>query len=73
VPVAQSDFHHAVPVYEDLPGWSEDITGVRRFEDLPQAAQDYVTTLEGMMRVPISVTGVGPSRDAVVVRRDLLD
>jgi adenylosuccinate synthase len=73
VPVSQSDFHHAVPVYEDLPGWSEDITGVRRFEDLPQAAQDYVTTLEGMMRAPISVIGVGPSRDAVVVRRDLLD
>jgi len=73
VPVSQSDFHHAVPVYEELPGWSDDITGVRRFEDLPQAAQDYVTTLEGMMRAPISVIGVGPSRDAVVVRRDLLD
>jgi adenylosuccinate synthase len=73
VPVSQSDFHHAVPVYEELPGWSDDITGVRRFEDLPRAAQDYVTTLEGMMRAPISVIGVGPSRDAVVVRRDLLD
>jgi adenylosuccinate synthase len=73
VPVSQSDFHHAVPVYEELPGWSDYITGVRRFEDLPRAAQDYVTTLEGMMRAPISVIGVGPSRDAVVVRRDLLD
>jgi adenylosuccinate synthase len=73
VPVSQSDFHHAVPVYEELPGWSEDITGVRRFEDLPQAAQDYVTTLEGMMRAPVSVIGVGPSREAVVVRHDLLD
>ncbi|HET6826936.1 MAG TPA: adenylosuccinate synthase [Amnibacterium sp.] len=73
VPVSQSDFHHAVPVYEELQGWSEDITGVRSFEDLPPAAQDYVTTLEGMMRAPISVIGVGPSRDAVVVRRDLLD
>jgi adenylosuccinate synthase len=72
VPVSQSDFHHAVPVYEELPGWSEDITGVRRFEDLPPAAQNYVTALEAMMRAPISVIGVGPSRDAVVVRRDLL-
>jgi adenylosuccinate synthase len=73
VPVSQSDFHHAVPIYEELPGWSEDITGVREFEDLPKAAQDYVLALEEMSRAPISVIGVGPSRDGVVVRRDLLD
>src|ERR1700709_1732291 len=42
VPVSQSDFHHATPIYEDFPGWSEDITGARTFEDLPNAAQDYV-------------------------------
>ena len=42
IPWSQSDFHHAKPVYEYFPGWSEDITGVRKFEDLPQNAQDYV-------------------------------
>jgi adenylosuccinate synthase len=73
VPVSQSDFHHAKPVYEELPGWDEDITGARRFEDLPKAAQDYVLALEGMIKAPISVIGVGPARDGVVVRRDLLD
>jgi adenylosuccinate synthase len=72
VPVSQSDFHHATPIYEELPGWSEDITGARTFEDLPKAAQDYVLALEGMIRAPISVIGVGPARDGVVVRRDLL-
>ncbi len=72
VPVSQSDFHHATPVYEEFPGWTEEITGVREFGDLPQAAQDYVLAVEAMIKAPISVIGVGPSRDGVIVRRDLL-
>ena len=72
VPVSQSDFHHAKPVYEEFPGWTEDITGVREFGDLPQAAQDYVLAVEAMIKAPISVIGVGPARDGVIVRRDLL-
>ena len=73
VPVNQTDFHHAKPIYENFPGWSEDITGVRRFEDLPQNAQDYVLALEKMSNTRISVIGVGPGRDAVIVRHDLVD
>jgi adenylosuccinate synthase len=72
VPVSQSDFHHATPIYEEFAGWQEDITGVREFEDLPAAAQAYVLALEEMSHASISVIGVGPSRDGVVVRRDLL-
>jgi adenylosuccinate synthase len=72
VPVSQSDFHHAVPVYEEFAGWDEDITGARSFEDLPKTAQEYVLALEEMSRAPISVIGVGPARDGVIVRRDLL-
>ena len=73
VPVNQSDFHHAKPIYEDFPGWSEDITGVRRFEDLPKNAQDYVLAIEKMSGSRISAIGVGPGRDAIVVRHDLID
>ncbi|WP_285024699.1 adenylosuccinate synthase [Plantibacter sp. ME-Dv--P-122b] len=73
VPVSQTDFHHAVPVYEEFPGWQEDITGVRRFEDLPKNAQDYVLALEAMSGSRISAIGVGPGRDAIVVRHDLVD
>ncbi len=73
VPVSQSDFHHAVPIYEEFPGWSEDITGVRRFEDLPQTAQDYVLAIERISGARISAIGVGPGRDAIVVRHDLID
>jgi adenylosuccinate synthase len=72
VPVSQSDFHHAVPIYEEFPGWSEDITGAREFSDLPQAAQDYVLAVEAMSGARISAIGVGPGREAVVVRHDLL-
>jgi adenylosuccinate synthase len=72
VPVSQSDFHHAVPVYENFSGWSEDITGIREFEDLPQNAQDYVLALEKISGSRISAIGVGPGRDAIVVRHDLL-
>ncbi len=73
VPVSQSDFHHATPVYEEFPGWTEDITGVRSFEDLPQNAQDYVHALERMSGARISAIGVGPGREAIVVRHDLID
>ena len=72
VPVSQSDFHHAVPIYENFPGWEEDITGARSFDDLPKNAQDYVLAIEAMSGARISAIGVGPARDAIVVRHDLL-
>jgi adenylosuccinate synthase len=72
LPVDQTAFHHAKPVYEELAGWSEDITGVRSFADLPQAAQRYVLALEEMSGTRISGIGVGPGRDATIVRHDLL-
>ena len=73
VPVSQSDFHHAKPIYEEFPGWSEDISGARSFDELPKNAQDYVLAVERMSGSRISVIGVGPGRDEVVVRHDLLD
>jgi adenylosuccinate synthase len=72
VPVNQSDFHHAAPIYENFPGWTEDITGVRKFDDLPANAQKYVLALEAMSGARFSAIGVGPARDAIVVRHDLV-
>jgi adenylosuccinate synthase len=72
VPVSQSDFHHAVPIYENFPGWSEDISGAHTFEELPKNAQDYVLAVEAISGSRISAIGVGPDRDAIVVRHDLL-
>lgn len=73
LPVDQSDFHHAEPVYTELPGWEEDITHVRRFADLPKAAQDYVGALEEMSGTRISTIGVGPDREQTIERHSLLD
>ncbi|MFP5336628.1 MAG: adenylosuccinate synthase [Actinomycetes bacterium] len=72
MPVSQSDVHHAVPVYEHLDGWSEDISAARSFDDLPKNAQQYVLTLEEMSGSRISAIGVGPEREQTVVRHDLL-
>ena len=72
VPVNQTDFHHAVPIYQEFPGWTEDITGVTSFDELPKNARDYVLAVEAMSGSRISAIGVGPGRDAIVVRHDLL-
>ena len=72
MPVSQSDFHHATPVYEVLPGWQEDITGCRSFDELPENARRYVEFVEQQVGARVSVIGVGPGRDEVVVRHDLL-
>ncbi|WP_448760386.1 adenylosuccinate synthase [Actinomyces oricola] len=72
MPLTQSDLHHAVPVYEELPGWSQDITGVRDFADLPRAAQDYVLRIEELARCRVSVIGVGAGREATITRHPLL-
>jgi adenylosuccinate synthase len=72
VPVNQSDFHHAKPIYENFPGWTEDITGARTFSDLPKNAQDYVRALEAMSGARFSAIGVGPARDAIIVEHELV-
>ncbi|MPV89024.1 adenylosuccinate synthase [Georgenia ruanii] len=73
MPADQSSYHHAQPIYEELDGWSEDIGAARTFEDLPANAQRYVLALEEMSGTRISAVGVGPDREATIVRHDLLD
>ena len=69
MPMTQTDLHHAVPVYEELPGWWEDVSHCRTFEDLPVAAQDYVQRVQELCRAPVSAIGVGPGRDQTIVLR----
>jgi len=72
VPSSQTDFHHAIPIYEYLPGWSEDISKARTISDLPKNARDYISFLEEISGAPMSAIGVGPGRDETIVTRDLL-
>jgi adenylosuccinate synthase len=56
------------PVYETLPGWKADISKARTWQDLPAAARSYVERCEQLLGVPIKWIGVGPGRDAIVVK-----
>jgi adenylosuccinate synthase len=72
MPVNQTDFHHAMPIFEVLPGWWEDISGARTLADLPPNAQAYVKAVEEMSGARISAIGVGPGRHETAVVHDLL-
>ncbi|MDO5504361.1 MAG: adenylosuccinate synthase [Actinomycetia bacterium] len=72
MPVNQSDFHHAKPVYELLDGWWEDISGCRTFDELPENAQKYVLRVEELIGARVSAIGVGPGRHEIIERHSLL-
>ncbi len=65
-PYHQSVLHQVTPVYEELPGWQEDLSGATELSDLPPAARDYVAFLAEQIGVPIRLVGVGPGRDQFV-------
>jgi adenylosuccinate synthase len=72
MPMSQSDFHHAKPIYENLPGWSEDITACRSFEELPANARAYILRVEELIGARVSTIGVGPGRDEIIERYSML-
>ncbi len=72
MPMTQTAFHHAVPVYEYFDGWTEDLTACRTFEDLPKNAQLYIQALEAMSGAPFSSVGIGPDREQTLELRPLL-
>lgn len=71
-PADQSVFQAAEPRYEQLAGWNEDISGARKFSDLPQAAQDYVHRIEELSGIPIVAVSVGPEKDQTIIRGELV-
>ncbi|QZA08164.1 adenylosuccinate synthase [Mycolicibacter heraklionensis] len=72
LPMTQEEFARAEPVYEELPGWWEDISSARTFEELPANARDYVSRLEEIAGAQVSCIGVGPGREQTIVRRDVV-
>ena len=71
MPMTQTDVHHAVPVYEELPGWWEDLSRCRTLDELPPNARAYISRLEQLCGARISAIGVGPSRDQTITLHDL--
>ncbi len=72
MPLTQTAFHHAVPVYEQMPGWSEDISGCRTLVELPPNARAYVERVEELAGARISAIGVGPGQEQTIVVNDVL-
>ncbi len=72
LPMTQAEFAREEPVYEELPGWWEDISAARGYDDLPAKARDYVSRLEELAGAQVSCIGVGPGREQTIVRRDVV-
>jgi adenylosuccinate synthase len=72
MPMTQTEFHHAVPIYEMFAGWDDDISAARSLGDLPKTAQAYVEAIETLSGAPVSVVGVGPDREQTVAIRPLV-
>ncbi|GAB3912360.1 adenylosuccinate synthase [Kibdelosporangium lantanae] len=72
MPMTQTDVHHAIPVYEEMPGWFEDLSGCREFAELPANARAYVERLEELSGARVSAIGVGPGRDQTIVRHEMV-
>jgi len=68
-PMTLEEIERAEPVYDVMPGWSEDITGVRDYDKLPGNARRYVERIEALIGVPIDVISIGPDRDQTITRR----
>jgi adenylosuccinate synthase len=65
-PYHQSTLHQVTPLYEELPGWRTDLTGMTDADDLPVEAREYVTFLSDQIGVPVRLVGVGPGREQFV-------
>jgi adenylosuccinate synthase len=72
IPMTQTEFHHATPVYEYLDGWWEDLTEAHELADLPRNARIYIEALEEMIGAPVSAVGTGPRRDQTLQIRPLI-
>jgi adenylosuccinate synthase len=69
-PMTLGEIEQAEPVYESWAGWTEDLTGCRRWEELPAAARQYVERVEALAGVPVDLISIGPNRDETIVRTD---
>jgi len=72
-PMAADGYDVVTPVYEEMPGWSDNTYGVTKFEDLPKAAKSYIQRLEHLTGVPVDIVSTGPDRNETIVLRNPYD
>ncbi len=71
IPALEGDYARCTPNYITVPGWSEDITKCESYDELPENAKKYITTIEEILELPITVVSVGPNRKQTMVRKDI--
>jgi adenylosuccinate synthase len=69
LPVGAEELAQCEPVYEEVPGWSQSTVGVKRYEDLPEAARSYLKMIERVCGVPIDMISTGPDREETIILR----
>ena len=67
-PMAAESFEEATPIYETMPGWSENTFGAKSIDALPQAALDYIKRIEDLTGVPIDIVSTGPDRNETIIK-----
>lgn len=72
-PASLAELGKAKPVYREFAGWSDELSHIRRYEDLPKEAKDYVEFIEEHTGVPVAMIGVGPGRDECIVKQDIFN
>ncbi len=72
-PVSLKFLGECEPVYETLPGWQEDISGIRKFDELPENAKNYLRRIEELLDVPLNIVSVGPGRDETIIIKNPFD
>lgn len=72
-PASLSELQRCKPVYEELPGWGEDITKAKSWDDLPTNAQNYLKRISELSRTPLATVSVGPDRDQTIILHDSWD
>jgi adenylosuccinate synthase len=70
MPASLKKLSRCIPVYEELPGWQEDITSARKWNELPAAARTYLKRIEEVIEVPFSIISVGPGREESIILTD---
>jgi adenylosuccinate synthase len=69
LPVGAESLAQCEPIYEDMPGWTQSTVGVKSFDQLPEAARNYLRRMEAICEVPIDVISTGPDREETIVMR----
>lgn len=73
LPIGADELANCSPVYEEMPGWTENTVGVKSFDQLPKQAQNYLKRIESICEVPVDMISTGPSREETIVLQHPFD